>query len=329
MQLKNKMHDQTNYREKINEYFLRFTTPLITKWGLFLLVSLIVMLPPITPANAQTIPEEEERMLSPMWKPIVQQWSSYIYTLSEAQGLDPDLIAAVINEESNGDPNVVSSAGAVGLMGVMQNGPGLEWRPSQEELKNPMVNLRWGVGILAEVVRQSGGDIYAALAAYSGGWDQVNSRVPRKYAASVLDNYGRAVLMRNGLSPDIAAQWTIAIELTQGNVPPEQLLVLGDQPLSGLHTYAEHVVFNYVDDSGQSFYIKGYVVPVALVVPLDPETGVPAVEGNEALRGDALDEPVDALNPRVLLACLPSLSRLRGRVSTRWFAPEGCPLWHR
>jgi hypothetical protein len=30
-------------------------------------------------------------------------------------------------------------------------------------------------------------------------------------------------------------------------------------------------------------------------------------------------------NSRVLLACLPSLARLRGQVTTRWFAPIYCP----
>lgn len=291
--------------------------------------SLFVLSVP-TPMQAQEVVMEDP-ILSPMWKPLIQQWSSYINTMAESSGLDPDLIAAVINEESNGDPSVVSYAGAVGLMGVMPTGPGLEWRPSQNELKNPMVNLRWGVSILAEVVKHSGGDLYAALAAYSGGWGQVNSRVPRAYAASVLDKYGRAVLIRQGLSPDIAAQWTIAVELTKGNVPHDSLLVLGDQPLSGLHTYAEHLIFNYVDADGQAFYVRGYVVPVALVVPLDPETGAPTPE-DVPPTGPAL-ENVDGspmqLNPRVLMACLPSLSRLRGHVSTRWFAPTDCPDWHR
>ena len=294
------------------------------------LVLLLLVLTSPPPTQAQ-VNEPKEPMLSPMWQPIVQQWSSYIYTLADSSGLDPDFIAAVVHEESNGDPTVVSRVGAVGLMGVMPTGPGLEWRPSQEDLQNPMVNLRWGVAILAEVTRQSGGDLYSALAAYSGGWEQANSRVPRQYAASVLDNYGRAVLMRHGLSPDIAAQWTIAIELTRGNVPNKPLLVLGDQPLSGLHTYAEHVVFDYVDAQGQSFYIRGYVVPVALVVPLDPVTGAPAPEdlGDADTSLENPDEVPSQLNPRVLLACLPSLSRLRGHVSTRWFAPEDCPAWHR
>ena len=38
---------------------------------------------------------------------------------------------------------------------------------------------------------------------------------------------------------------------------------------------------------------------------------------------------VSSSNPRVLIACLPSLNRLRGRVSTRWYAPSDCPAGHR
>ena len=274
-------------------------------------------------------------LLSPVWEPSVRQWASQIIVLADAYGFDPDFIAAVIKAESNGTTDGVSRAGAVGLMGVMPTGPGLEWRPSAEELKNPSTNLRWGVAILSEIARQSGGDLYAALAAYSGGWEQVSSRVPRQYAAKVLDQYARAVVVRNGLSPDIATQWTLAIEIRSGHVPKETLLVLGDQPISGLHTYGEHTVYDYIDRSGHAYHVKGYAVPVALVVAPDPDP-----DSISFGRGDALEPQLQARlsevrlkngssNPRVLIACLPSLSRLRGRASTRWFAPSYCPSWHR
>lgn len=275
---------------------------------------------------------EDPGILSPIWDPTIQQWESYIGVLAGTHGLDPDFIAAVVKEESNGQVDLVSTAGAVGLMGVMPSGPGLEWRPSTEELKNPSVNLRWGVGILAEVVRQSGGDLYSALAAYSGGWGQVNSKVPREYAASVLNNYGRAVMVRNGGDPDVASQWTIAIEVVRGYVPQEPLLVLGSQPLSGLSLYGKHLVYDYVDEASNAYYVIGYAVPVALVVPKDHdpyevETAAPETEA--AAVPETVTEKSADTNEHVLMACLPSLSRLRGQASTRWFAPSQCPSWHR
>lgn len=316
------------------------------RYGRFLIVGLmlaavLMLLSPnqINAADRQGLHRSdsgpESLLLSPMWGPTIRQWSTYIGVLAETHGLDPDFIAAVVQEESNGRKDGVSTVGAVGLMGVMPQGPGLEWRPTTEELMKPSVNLRWGVSILAEVVRQAGGDLAAALAAYSGGWERVGSNVPQAYAANVLDNYARAVLIREGFSPEIAAQWTIAVEINKGYVPNEPLLVLGEQPVSGLYTYARHRVYDYVDDFGRSYFIDGYVVPVALVVPADPDpNSITFGSGDEVelhLQARLSDDVVkiDMSNPRIILACLPSLSRLRGIASTRWFAPSGCPSWHR
>lgn len=294
-----------------------------------------VYLPTPETAVAAPLAMDENGTLSPIWGEAIQQWESQISILSSVYGLHPDLIAAVIREESNGIANGVSSVGAVGLMGVMPAGPGLEWRPSTEELMNPAVNLRWGVAILSEVVRQSGGDLYSALAAYSGGWEAAQSRIPQAYAAAILDNYARAIAVRHGVSPDIATQWTIAIELNKGNVTNKPLLILGEQPVSGVWTYGEHVVYDYIDQSGRAYYVRGYAVPLALVVPVAPQSGVgldassTAVEIQLQARLADGEIKIANRNPRIILACLPSLDRLRGRVSTRWFAPTDCPDWHR
>lgn len=294
------------------------------------------------PRNAPLVQPEQETaapldlVLSPIWPPSIQQWSDEIEILAAVYGLHPDLIAAVIREESNGQSEGLSTQGAVGLMGVMPAGPGLEWRPSTEELLNPSINLRWGVQILAEVVRQSGGDLGAALAAYNGGWGAVHTKVPQAYAEAVLDNYGRAIAARHGISPDIAEQWTVAIELTRGNVTSSPFLVLGAEPVSGMWLYGEHIVYDYVDKTGRAYHIRGYSVPVTLVVPLS-EISKPDVAG-EPLDAYLQAQPDDATvlemkqanrNPRIILACLPSLNRLRGHASTRWFAPTDCPDWHR
>jgi hypothetical protein len=277
---------------------------------------------------------EEPALLSPYWGPNIQQWSDYIAILSAAYGFHPDFIAAVIRHESDGDHKVVSYMGAVGLMGIMPAGPGLEWRPSPEELLTPTINLRWGMAILSTIMRQSGGDVYAALAAYNGGWDQISSRGPRDYAAGVLDSFARAVVVRHGLSPEMAAQWTIAIEMEGGHVPSQTLLILGNQPLSGLHTFAAHTIYQYADEkSGRTYYVRGYAVPVALLA-------APGEDNDLFGSSGTLEEPPDVQSdqiivkapthdPRVLLACLPSLERLRGYASTRWYAPSNCPSGHR
>jgi hypothetical protein len=301
-----------------------------------LLISLIPGAGPgVVGADSNTASVEEgavEEILSPVWNISIRRWSVLIKTTSEMYGIDPDFIAAVMNAESNGRDYVVSRAGAVGLMGVMPSSPGLEWRPQPEELMDPAVNMRWGGAILSDIIQQSGGDIYAALAAYSGGWDQANRRVPQEYAARVLNEYGRAVAARNGVSPAIASHWTVAVEIRQGHIPVESLL-FGQRPLSGLQFYGEHIVYKATDKKGRTFFVKGYAMPLALLVPFEAEQthfgSSDLVEADLMVRLNLMEIKAGNSNPRVLLACLPSLSRLRGRVSTRWYAPSHCPSWHR
>lgn len=284
------------------------------------------------PAYSLHKADSPNAILSPVWGPNIQQWSILIVLYARQYGLDPDFVAAVIKEESNGDHSAVSRAGAVGLMGVMPTGPGLEWRPTTEALKDPATNISWGSAILGEIIKQSGGDVYSALAAYTGGWPQVEAKVPRQYAANVLNNYGRAIVVRSGLSPEIANRWTLAVELRRGNVPSESLLVLGSQPLSGLQVYGEHVVYDFVDPSGRTYFVKGYAVPVALVVPpwnTDFFGSGDSLESQLQGRLTGIVDKSEGHNPAVLIACLPSLSRLRGHASTRWYAPSFCPDGHR
>ncbi|MGD2078219.1 MAG: transglycosylase SLT domain-containing protein [Chloroflexota bacterium] len=268
--------------------------------------------------------------LSPLWGSTIRQWSAEIEKEAHASGLDADFIAAVINAESNGKQDVVSRMGAVGLMGVMPTGPGLEWRPSQETLKDPEINLSWGVAILTEIIRQSGGDVAAALAAYSGGWDQANNRVPQEYSAQVLDNYARAIAARNSISPGIAAQWTVATQIDRGHIPLEGL-ILTEQPLSGLRKYGEHVIYQYSDGDGRAYYVKAFAVPVAVIVPEATlaMSGSDTVDNQLMARLGLAEAKISSSNPNVIRACLPSLTRLRGQLATRWYAPSDCPSWHR
>ena len=206
--------------------------------------------------------------------------------------------------------------------------PGLEWQPSTNDLLLPAADLRWGIAILSYVVQQSGGDLFTALAAYRGGWSNVNDPQPREFAARVLDNYGRALITRAGLSPSIAGHWTVAVEIRAGNVPADGMLVLGSRPIGALRTFAEHVVYAYADADGHLFYVRGYAIPLTLVESLPDEGDSGTADELEAPLRARLGEKTArgaSSNPRVLLACLPSLTRLRGQTTTRWFAPSNCP----
>ena len=75
--------------------------------------------------------------------------------------LDPDLVAAVMLVESGGQPNVVSRAGARGLLQVMPFHSCVSFEPEQ--------NVLCGVHILTGYIQVSDNDIRAGLAAYNAG----------------------------------------------------------------------------------------------------------------------------------------------------------------
>ncbi len=267
-------------------------------------------------------------VLSPFWEPGIQRWSDYIGALAEAYGFHPDFIAAVIAHETGDEQQATNRTGALDLMSGTPADPGLVWQPLSEELLTPETNLRWGMAILSYVVQQSGGDLFTALAAYNGGWEQVDDRVSREYAARVLDSYGRALIARSGLSPDMAERWTVAVEIRAGNVPSDLPLVLGTRPVVGLHTFVEHTVYAFADEQGHNYYVRGFVVPLSLSEYVGVEADVGDLDQLEApLRARLGEKSARSAsgNPRVLLACLPSLDRLRGQITTRWYSPSYCP----
>jgi hypothetical protein len=264
--------------------------------------------------------------LSPYWDADIRRWENEIGGLTELYGFHPDFIAAVIKYEAEQEIPLTGHGGIVGLTGRQSSGRPIAWTPSSEQLLAPTANLRWGLAILSYVVQQSGGDLFTALAAYHGGWEHVNSRTPREYAARVLDSYGRALMARNGLSPEMANRWTIAVQIKAGNVPAESLLVLGTRPIAGVRTYAEHTLYAFAGAGGQAYYVRAFVVPLGLSE---------FVAADSSLNFDELEAPLRARlgeksahgapDARMLLACLSGLERLRGQVTTRWFSPTYCP----
>ena len=91
----------------------------------------------------------------------VKQYCGWIEEYANRHGIDPLLIAAVITQESSGNPSAYSKSGAVGLMQVMPrdgiaasfvNDVGVPYfadRPSIAELKDPEFNIKYGCKMLA------------------------------------------------------------------------------------------------------------------------------------------------------------------------------------
>ena len=82
------------------------------------------------------------------------------------EGVDPALVAAMITQESGGNPEAVSPAGARGLMQLM---PATARMLGVEDVFDPQQNLSGGVRYISQLMERFGGDEKLALAAYNAG----------------------------------------------------------------------------------------------------------------------------------------------------------------
>jgi soluble lytic murein transglycosylase-like protein len=117
-----------------------------------------------------------ECSISDSYPESIRQWCGLIEQYAQEHDLDPNLISAVMLNESAGRADAYSKSGAVGLMQVMPrdgkaatfmciNGPCFASRPSSDQLFDPEFNVSYGARMLAELIDKYG-DIREALRAY-------------------------------------------------------------------------------------------------------------------------------------------------------------------
>lgn len=105
--------------------------------------------------------------LSDRYAASVLQWCDLIEKYATENGLEAGLVAALITQESGGDPNAYSHSGAVGLMQVMPSdgiasnfmcasGPCFTNRPTTQELQDPEYNISYGTRMLAGLLNKYG-----------------------------------------------------------------------------------------------------------------------------------------------------------------------------
>jgi soluble lytic murein transglycosylase-like protein len=118
-----------------------------------------------------------------------------IREVSERYRVDPALVRAVIETESNYNSTAISSKGALGLMQLV---PGTAQQMGVNNAFDPKQNLDGGVRYLHTLMERYNGDLDKALAAYNAGPGAVDRaggvpryRETREYVQKVTDSYFR------------------------------------------------------------------------------------------------------------------------------------------
>jgi soluble lytic murein transglycosylase len=149
-------------------------------------------------AYPEWVTESGDHLPDPLWQILFPlQYGEMLASSAAAAGVDPALVAAVIQQESTFDPEAVSGAGAHGLMQLMPptgralaRGVGMK-KLAVSQLHDPAIGLRLGTIYLKEMVDRFGGKVERAVAAYNAGPHRVavwNLARPGMSAEEFVDN---------------------------------------------------------------------------------------------------------------------------------------------
>ncbi len=142
-----------------------------------------------------TIPGKDWDAGVNMDTPERQQIASWVRLLAPDYGLDPNLILAIIQTESNFNPRARSAANAQGLMQLI---PSTAARFGVRDRTNPVQNLHGGMAYMRWLLSFFQGDLRLSLAGYNAGERAVEKylgvppyRETQNYIKKVMRAYGR------------------------------------------------------------------------------------------------------------------------------------------
>ncbi|GBC93901.1 Soluble lytic murein transglycosylase [bacterium HR15] len=101
----------------------------------------------------------------PRFPPEVARWEPVAAPIATKYGIETEWVLRIIEAESGGNPNAVSSKGALGLMQLM---PATARALGVQNPLDPVQNIEGGVRYLRHLLDRFG-DLRLALAAYNAG----------------------------------------------------------------------------------------------------------------------------------------------------------------
>jgi hypothetical protein len=130
---------------------------------------------------------------------------SLVQDAGRRHNVDPNLIHAVIRQESNYDVFAVSVKGACGLMQLM---PGTALRFGVSDIFDPAENVEGGVKYLRFLMDRYQNDDVKTLAAYNAGEgavDQYDGMPPYRETVDYVDRVSRWYRSMGGVSDEVPA----------------------------------------------------------------------------------------------------------------------------
>ncbi len=134
----------------------------------------------------------------PTTRPSFHRYGSIVSDAARRHEVDPELVNAVINQESGFQADAVSKAGAMGLMQLM---PGTAKSLGVKNPFDPAQNVDGGTALLRGLLDRYHGQVDLALAAYNAGPAAVDKYhgVPpfpetQAYVRNIMESYRESAL---------------------------------------------------------------------------------------------------------------------------------------